>query len=124
LPDADFVTRIPMVAEVFRQFGIVPAAFLRPDPAQVAEMEKRQYDVFLVSEALGSPFIPAQSEFVRVHAVRSVLAFGGVLPNGDLFATLMFARTPVARNVANLFAPLALSVKLALLPFYRGRVFA
>jgi hypothetical protein len=122
LPDSEFVSRIPMVAEVFRQLGIDPSSLLIPDAAKLSEMERRQYDVFLVENAVDSAFIPAQ-DFVVKYRVQSVVAFGGVLPNGDLFVTLMFSSIPITRNVANLFAPLALSVKLALLPFYQARVF-
>jgi two-component system, NtrC family, sensor kinase len=123
LPDPAFVARIPMVSEVFRQFGIEPGSLLRADPAQLAEMERKQCGVFLVADPAGSTFIPAQ-DFVLRHGVRSVAAFGGVFPNGDLFATLLFSRLSISREVADLLAPLALNMKLALLHFNSGRVFA
>jgi len=124
LPDPQFVARLPMVSAVFRQFGVEPGSLLKPDAARLAELERTQCGVFLVEEAPGSPFIPAQADFVLRHGIRSVLAFGGVLPNGDLFATLLFSAVPITRHVADLFAPLSLSVKLALLNFYRGRIFS
>jgi hypothetical protein len=73
--------------------------------------------VFHVAEALGSPFVPAQDPFVKRHGVRSVLGFGGMLPTGDLFTVILFTRVPVPRATAELFKPLALSTKLAILPF-------
>ena len=63
------------------------------------------------------------AEFVVPFGIKSVLGFGGVLPPGDLFAVIMFSRVPVPRETADLFRNLALSVKLAILPFSRGPVF-
>ena len=34
--------------------------------------------------AIGNPFIPAQSDLVVAHGVRSVFGFGGLLPAGEL----------------------------------------
>ncbi len=55
--------------------------------------------------------------------VRSVLGFGGVLPRGELFAVIVFARIPLPPETAEMFKPLALSVKLAILPFANGPLF-
>ena len=56
--------------------------------------------------------------------IESGLGFGGVLPTGDLFAVCLFSRVPISRTTAELFRPLALHVKLAVLPFDGGPVFA
>jgi hypothetical protein len=56
--------------------------------------------------------------------VKSVLGFGGLLPNGELFAAVLFCRVPVPRNVADLFRTLALNLKLSLLPFVGKTVLA
>jgi two-component system NtrC family sensor kinase len=45
-----------------------------------------------------------------------------MLPTGDLFSFILFSRQFIPRQAADLFEPLALSVKTALLPF-TGRVF-
>lgn len=124
LPDPEFIARLPMVCEVFRQFGVDLELIASPDASIASAFDKRSYGVFLVESALGSPYIPAQDDFVVPHEVRSVMAFGGDLPNGQLFVTLLFSRLPIDRQLADLFAPLALSVKLALLPFSHGRTFA
>ena len=76
-----------------------------------------------IAEAKGSAYIPAQAEFVEPFGVQSVLGFGGLLPNGELFATIFFARVSVPRAVADMFRPLALNQKLALLPFVDRKVF-
>jgi hypothetical protein len=116
LPDPEFVARIPMVSEVFRQLGVDVHAMLKPGSQGLREMTDRQFNVFLEPKAQGSRFIPAQAEFVRPHRVESVVAFGGALPTGSLFVTLLFSTVPISRETAELFAPLGLSVKLALMP--------
>jgi hypothetical protein len=122
LPDSTFVSRLPMVAGVFEGLGLDPRAL--ESPKQLAEAERQQFSVFLVEDALGSPKIPAQADFVQKHGIASVLAFGGVLPRGELFFTLLFARAPIKRETADLFGPLALSVKLAVLPYSSRNPFA
>src|SRR5262249_11030000 len=90
----------------------------------LVDWEQRTFNVFHVAEAVGSPHIPAQAEFVIPHGVRSVLGFGGMLPSRDLFAVILFSRTPIPRGTAALFRPLALCVQLPLMPFVNGPVFA
>ena len=124
LPDPEFIARLPMVCEVFRQFGVELSDVVGREKAAQKPPDKRSYGVFLVESALGSPHIPAQTDFVVRHGVRSVMAFGGDLPNGDMFVTLLFSRVEIGRQLADLFSPLSLSVKLALLPFSHGRTFA
>jgi len=122
LPDPEFVSRIPMVSEVFRQLGIDVHAMLRPDPATAPALAGRQFDVFCEPDAAGSQFIPAQA-FVAAEGVASVVAFGGALSTGDIFVTLLFSTVPVSREVAGTFAPLGLSAKLLLMPLGRQPVF-
>ena len=68
-------------------------------------------------EAKGSPFVPAQEEFVIPFGIESVLGFGGVLPSKELFTVILFSKQKISRETAELFKSLALSLKLALLPF-------
>lgn len=123
LPSAAAVARLPMVARLVSQMGLEVASLLEPDPALILDLQQRTFGVFHVQEALGSPYIPAQQAFVVPHAVRSALGFGGVLPSGDLFSVILFTRVPLSREVADLFAPLALAAKLSLLPFSQGPTF-
>ena len=55
--DPDFVARIPMVSEVFRQLGVDVHAVLRPDPTRVPEMAGRQ--ILLVATIIGIPHVLA-----------------------------------------------------------------
>jgi PAS domain S-box-containing protein len=124
LEDAESVNRAPMIAQLIRQLGLEIETVMYPDADLIVEADERAYGVFHVEDALGSPSIPAQQEFVAKYGVKSVLGFGGLLPSGDLFAVILFAKVHISRATARLFRTLALSVKLVLLPFTRGPVFA
>jgi len=124
LPSAESVARSPMIAQLIRQLGVEVSALLASDPRLIVEMEQHTFNVFYVPDAEGSPYIPAQGEFVVPYGVRSVLGFGGVLSSGDLYAMILFSRVAISREVAELFRTLSLNVKVALLPFVDVRVFA
>lgn len=123
LPSADFVARIPMIHRLVGQLGLDVQNVLAPDPSFLLDVEQRTFNVFHVAEATGSPFIPAQ-EFVAKHGIRSVLGFGGMLMTGDLFTIILFSKVAVERETAELFATLALGVKMAIHPFLGARLFA
>ena len=124
LPSAESVARSPMIAQLIRQLGVEVRTLLASDQRLMVEMDQHSFNVFYVPEAKGSPYIPAQSEFVVPHGIRSVLGFGGVLPSGELYAMILFTRVPIARQVAELFKTLSLNLKMALLPFVDRRTFA
>jgi hypothetical protein len=123
LASEEGVARIPMIANLIHQFGLPLAQVLHPDPGLLADLSQQSFNVFYVAEAVGSPNIPAQREFVVPERIRSCLGFGGTLPHGDLFAVIMFSRRPISSNTASMFKSLSLSVRIALLPF-ESNVFA
>ena len=123
LPSEEVVHQIPMMRNVIKQLGLSVSSVVKPDPALLLDMEQKTYSVFLVPEALGSPYIPAQEGFVVPYGIKSVMGFGGILPSGDLFVIIMFLKTVVSRETADLFKNLSLNVKLAILPF-ETRVFS
>lgn len=124
LASEESVARSPMIAQLIRQLGVEVGALISADPSLMTDVGQHTFNVFHVAEAKGSPYIPAQEEFVIPFGVRSVLGFGGLLPPGELFATILFSREPISREVAELFRTLALNVKVALLPFTGDRVLA
>ncbi|WP_207706714.1 hypothetical protein [Acetobacterium tundrae] len=63
---------------------------MKPDPAFLLDIEQKSYGVFLVPQALGSPYIPAQKEFVVPYQIKSVMGFGGMLPMLDIFVIIIF----------------------------------
>jgi diguanylate cyclase (GGDEF)-like protein len=116
LPSEQFVEQSPMIAHLIRQFGLDVASLLEPDPRLLMDADQHSHNVFYVPEAVGSPMIPAQQDFVVPFGIRSVIGVGGLLPAGELFALILFSRTHIARETAALFGPLSLSVKVAVLP--------
>ena len=86
-------------------------------------MEQKSYNIFYVPEARDCPHVPAQKEFVLPYGIKSVLGFGGLFPTGDIFVVIIFSNVAVSKEAVGLFRPLALSVKLALLP-YEDEVFS
>jgi hypothetical protein len=124
LPSEDFVAKIPMIARLVNQLGIELSALLRPDPAIMMDLEEKTYNVFHVPEAVGSPYIPAQKDFVIPYGIRSVVGFGGVLPTGDLYVVILFAKIAIPRTTADRFRALAQNVKTAVAPFADKAVFA
>jgi hypothetical protein len=124
LPSPTAVARSPMIAQLIGQLGVEIAVLLSREGRLMVDDEQHTFNVFHVEHAEGSPYIPAQAQFVQPYGIESVLGFGGLLPSGDLFATILFSRTHIPREVADLFKTLALNVKVALLPFVDRKVFA
>jgi hypothetical protein len=123
LPSPEMVRRAPMISNLIRQLGLEIEMVVQPGPDLLVDLEQRSFNVFHVPEAAGSSYIPAQQEFVLPCHIKSVLGFGGLLPSGSLFAVVMFSKCPIGRETAELFQPLALNVKMAVLP-WEGTVFA
>ena len=115
---------IPMIARLINQFGIDIGAVMRPDPMLIGDLSKKTFNTFYVPEAAGSPYIPAQDDFVIRYGIKSVLGFGGVLSSGELFAVIMFSKVSIPSKTAEIFNRMAISVKDALEPFAGNKVFA
>lgn len=58
------------------------------------------------------------------YGVKSALGFGGLLPSRNVFAVILFSKTPIPRATAELFKTLGLMTRLAISPFDTDRVFA
>jgi len=124
LPSALVVSQAPMISQLIVQFGLEIHDVVKPAPAIMLELDQKTFNVFYVEEAAGSRFVPAQEEFVVPYGIKSVLGFGGMLPDGNLFAIIMFSKVHIPREKADLFKALSLSAKIAILPFEEGRIFA
>jgi PAS domain S-box-containing protein len=112
-----FVSAYPMFSQLLHRLGMAFDATQRPGGNLLINDTDQTFNVFHVPQAAGSPYVPAQQDFVIPYGIASVLGFGGVLTPGRFFIVILFSTVPVPREVAELFKPLALSVKLALLPF-------
>jgi hypothetical protein len=119
-----FVAQFPMFSQLLTQFGVDLHTFLKPGCNLLVDQEEHRYNVFHVEEAVGSPYIPFQQEFVLPYRIQSVLGFGSLLPTGEIFAVILFSTVPISREVADRFQTLGLCAKIALLPFEGGGVFS
>jgi hypothetical protein len=123
LPSVQVVERIPMMRNMIKQMGLEINSVVHPDARIVMDLSQKTYNVFCVTDAEESPFVPAQQGFVKPYGVKSVLGFGGVLPSGNVFVVIIFSSTRIGKETANHFAPLALNVKMVILP-HEEAVFA
>jgi two-component system, NtrC family, sensor kinase len=123
LPSPEIVEKAPMIAQLIKELGLDLSALLRPSPDVVRELAGKRHGVFHVENAVGSPYIPAQEEFVQRYGFKSVLGFGGLLPNGELFAVILFANVPVSAASADRFRSLALDVKSGFTRFADTNIF-
>lgn len=123
LPSPEMVEKAPMISQLIKELGMDIGAVLEPSPEIVKELAGKKHGVFHVEDAVGSPYIPAQEEFVLRHGIRSVLGFGGMLFTGDLFAVILFSTVPVPASAADRFRTLALDVKSAFSRFNESTAF-
>ena len=123
LPSAEIIEKAPMIAQLIRQFGLELTEVVHPATDLVRSLTGKTYGVFHVPEAPGSPYIPAQDDFVLKFGIRSVVGFGGSLPSGDLFAVVLFARVPISSETADRFRNLALDLKSGFFPYREGETF-
>lgn len=123
LPSPEIVEKAPMISQLIKDLGLDVSQVIQPTPDIVKELAGKRHGVFHVEHALGSPYIPAQEEFVVRHGIKSVLGFGGMLGTGDLFAVILFATVHVPASTADRFKSLALDVKSAFSRFNDATVF-
>ena len=134
----DLATELPMIALLCKLFGIESNHFsdvvlsssdrssqavATVDSDVVMDQDQATFNVFFVPEALDSPYIYAQEQFVKPYGIKSVLGYGGILSAGQIFAVILFSRASIRREVAQRFKPLALSTKNALLQVPQDKVF-
>jgi two-component system, NtrC family, sensor kinase len=124
LASPEAVASLPMVSQLINQLGLTVSSVLKPNKEIILDASEKTFGVFHVPEALGSPIIGAQHEFVEPYKVRSVLGYGGMLPSGDLFAVILFSRASISKQTAQFFQSLALHTKTALLHFDNGVIFS
>lgn len=115
----DTLERLPMFQQLFRQLGFTLPHVTASNQDLLLDPSEHSFNVFHVPEALGSPHVPVQEEFVRRYGIRSVLGFGAPLPNGDLFSIILFSKDYISEETAQLFKPLALCAQIALAPHAR-----
>lgn len=113
LLSVEMIERAPMISQLMKEFGVQLADVVKvpQGPAIVESVQGSTYNVFHVEDAMGSPFIPAQKEFVEPYNVKSVIGFGGSMAMGELFAVVMFTKVAIDRANARRFRNVALDLK-------------
>jgi two-component system NtrC family sensor kinase len=126
LLSADIIAKTPMIARLFSQLGFEISALLNASSTKIdfADPADRDYNMFFVQDAKGSQFIPSQTEFVIPCGIRSVVGYGSLLPDGEVYAVVMFFRVLLPETALKRFIPLALSTTIALLSAPEGRLFS
>ena len=114
LPSAEIVRKAPMITRLIESLGLDIEAVVSGNMPASRGPEARTYDVFHVEDAVGSPHIPAQREFVLPFGIKSVVGFGGLLRSGELFAVILFSRVKIPATSAARFRAIALDVRSAL----------
>jgi hypothetical protein len=124
LASTEVVRAAPMIAQLVEAFGVPIDALVAPadTPRPLGDAAGKSYNVFHVEHASGSPYIPAQAEFIAPYGIRSVLGFGGALPTGEIVAVIAFSRTTIPPASAARFRNIALDVRSALHP-YAAKIF-
>ena len=109
-----------MIRRLIEELGMDVESVIADAPV-ARRTDTRNYDVFHVEEAAGSPYIPAQSDFVLRYGIASVVGFGGLLRSGELFAVVLFSRERIPIRSATRFRTIALDIRSALFPFEESR---
>jgi hypothetical protein len=120
--------RTAMWGNLFKQCGMeVPGleggAEARFDD-EFIDRTHHSYSVFCVEQALGSPSVIDQDNFVIPYGIASVLGFGGQLRRGDVYSVVLFSRVPISREVATQVNVLALDVTSTFFRYGDDEVFA
>jgi two-component system NtrC family sensor kinase len=123
LPSPEIVEKAPMISQLIKEMGLELSNVLQPSPDIVRELAGKRHGVFYVQDASGSPYIPAQDEFVRRFGINSVVGFGGMLPTGDFFSVILFSTAMVTPESADRFKTLALDVKAGFSRFTAANIF-
>lgn len=114
LVSTELVAQMPLISGIIRQLGLDIPTVLGIEPERFLQLEPAVLNIFHVSEAKGSPLITEQDSLIIPYQVKSVLAFGGLLGSGSLFAVVIFMKVKIPQNTAQMFKYLALSVKTSL----------
>jgi hypothetical protein len=122
LPSADRVRAAPMIMRLIEDMGVDVESLVSAAEPHARGADARTYDVFHVERAPGSPFIPAQRDFVEPYGIASVVGFGGLLRSGELFSVILFSRATIPARSAARFRTIALDVRSSLFTFDEGRV--
>ncbi len=123
----EMVAASPMIARLFTQLGIEISSLFevnRAEKLKFTDPTDRDYNIFYVPDAQTSQFIPAKSGFVIPYSIRTVVGYGSVLPDGDLYVVILFFKVLIPEAVLKQFTALALSTTIAVLSLSESNLFS
>lgn len=106
LTDAVQLTALPVMTALMDQLGIDPAVVLTQRNNFEVPVVGERYGVFHVADNTVDAAHPAHG-FYQKHRIAAMIGFGGALPSGGLFGVMVFSRTPVSHESAQMFETLA-----------------
>jgi hypothetical protein len=115
--------RFPLLSRVLDEIGIGMASGPPGSPG-TQDARQQRTAVFLESTPEPSLSIRREADIPLSCPLRAVLGFGEPLPSGSAFVALLFSTVPIAQEQALRFSTIALSIKLAILPFDGRQIFA
>lgn len=121
--DHQTVATVPMLARCFQQIGFNLDLVLAGEEGIHLEGVPSAFGLFHVEEALGSPFVPAQEDFVKPCGVRSAVGCGTMLPNGAVSIWIGFSRHAIARRAATPLIAMMPAFWHVVQPLYRRRAY-
>jgi hypothetical protein len=116
--------RFPLLSRVLAEIGIGMAPGTPGSPGTHQDARQQRTAVFLESTPEPSLSIRREADIPLSCPLRAVLGFGEPLPSGSAFVALLFSTVPIAQEQALRFSTIALSIKLAILPFDGRQIFA
>jgi hypothetical protein len=112
-----------MILQLIQQFGLEVKSVIDPSPTLITKTPHKAFNVFYVPQAAGSPYIPAQAQFVVPYNIQFVLGFGGMLPSGNLFAVILFSKVAIPVETAHRFRWISAYIRIAIESFDRRAIF-
>lgn len=117
------VQSVPMLARCFQQIGFDLEIVLKGETGILLEGIPSSFGVFHVEDALVSPYVPAQEEFVKPYGVHSVIGGGTMLPDGAVSIWIGFTTLFIPADATLPLVRLMPSFWHACHPLYRARCF-
>lgn len=86
----------PMIKETFNQMLLNPGDAMTEEDFRIVFNRDLPYKRFFhIEQALHSPHVPAQDDFVIPHNIQSVVGFGGSFVNRSGFLCIGFTQIPI-----------------------------
>lgn len=93
------IRSIPMISRCFQQIGFNMDILLKEENGiAFGGIPASSFGTFYVEEAIGSPYVPSQNDFVKRYGVRSVIGGGTMLPDGAVSVWIGFTNVHISQE--------------------------